>query len=614
MMTSLLLTVLLTAPVPTPDTTEHPGAVAAPASSPATYPDADGFAERRQVILEGLAEGGLDKWRRGYFAGGDPGKYLPGHAMAKLLLDRDREEVAKYMNDDRSFKEHYHFAAVNWARFYPLFGDEVLTKETKQKVADAAAKYSSYIPPHGGTENHKTMWWTSAVVLPEYFEGDRFAKQTDDKALATAKKQLKDYVKGLYAVGMGEWDSSTYLMFDVNGMLNIYDFSDDPETRLLAKAALDWYVTSYALKYTDGVFCAPHQRGYAGGPHESIADATGYLWWGSDAEVTADDTKDFRYTLHAITSGYRPNEVLCNLARKKLPELPAEFRNTKPNYWHGQNIEPKPAATHETVYLGKGFTMGTLWDGHASQHHRFQVVIDTDRGGVTMTAGHPRKSDHNGKKTGLGFTDGNSRYAQFAQVGPTALLMANIPEGEEADYLFVTIPDKAEVRKFEEGYVLDPGDGAGGAIVVVRPVGGAAEVVEAPPTKKQHATRLIKITGRRVGCAIEVLDAGGDPVDRARLIENTALDLGRLRDGSFTYTNQQGRTIGFTFNPDPDGDRHGDRMAKVTVDGKPVEWPDAVYDGPYVHQAGGVLAVNDGENGFVIDFSGDTPIYKPWSK
>jgi len=389
---ALLLTVLLTAPIPPPATAEHPGADAAPGGSPTTYPDAEGFEARKRVILEGLAGGGLDKWRKGYFARGDPGKYLPGHAMAKLLLGRDEDEVRKHMNDGRSYQEHYHFAAVNWARFYPLFGEDVLTDQTKQKVAEAAAKYSSYIPPHGGTENHKTMWWTSAVVLPKYLEGDRFAKQTDARALAIVKKQLQDYVKGLYAVGMGEWDSSTYLMFDVNGMLNIYDFSDDPEARLLAKAALDWYVTSYALKYTDGIFCAPHQRGFVMAPHGSIADHTGYLWWGSDAEVTAEDTRDWRYTLHAITSGYRPNKVLCNLARKDLPQLPAEFRNTKPNYWHGQNAKPTAAASHETVYLGKGFTMGTLWDAHASQHHRFQIIPASPTtparrsGSVTRTA------------------------------------------------------------------------------------------------------------------------------------------------------------------------------------------------------------------------------------
>ena len=46
--------------------------------SPESYPDLDGFNARKQIVLEGLAKGGLDKWRRGYFAGGDQLIYLGG--------------------------------------------------------------------------------------------------------------------------------------------------------------------------------------------------------------------------------------------------------------------------------------------------------------------------------------------------------------------------------------------------------------------------------------------------------------------------------------------------------------------------------------------------------
>ena len=41
--------------------------------------------------------------------------------MAKLLVNPEDEMVVDYMNDQRSPKEHYHFATVNWARYVPLF-------------------------------------------------------------------------------------------------------------------------------------------------------------------------------------------------------------------------------------------------------------------------------------------------------------------------------------------------------------------------------------------------------------------------------------------------------------------------------------------------------------
>jgi len=69
------------------------------------------------------------------------------------------------------------------------------------------------------------------------------------------------------------------------------------------------------------------------------------------------------------------------------------------------------------------------------------------------------------------------------------------------------------------------------------------------------------------------------------------------------------------FNPHAQGDAYGNIAADVTIDGKTVDvnhWP--VYGGPYVTCNKGVLTVNDGQHGFVVDFSGDMPVYKPWKK
>ena len=267
--------------VPDPAKVEHPGTDAAPASSPATYPDEDGFQRRTQLVLVGLVLQDLSTYRRGYFSGGDPGKYVPGYVMARLLRDPAADAVS-YMNDERSFREHYHFAAINWARYLPLFGD-TLSDDTQQKLADAAFRFDAYLTG-GGTENHKTMWMTSANVLPHYLAGGRgLAHRSKDAALAEARGQLERYVRGLYAAGAGEWDSPTYLMFTLHGLLNIYDFSPDEQTRAIAKAGLDWCAAYYALKYTGGLFAPPNQRGYYDQPFDSIADQTGYLWWGGDA-------------------------------------------------------------------------------------------------------------------------------------------------------------------------------------------------------------------------------------------------------------------------------------------------------------------------------------------
>lgn len=573
-----------------------------PPWSPDSYPDARGFKQRKQILLGGIARGGLDKWRTGYFAGGDPGKYLPLHAMAKLQLDPEDAEAAKYMNDNRSYKEHYHFAVVNWARFWPLYGKTVLSEETREKFI-ALQKKRNYLNPTG-TENHKVMWWSSALVLP-YYTGVGTDYKSKDKALAIGKEILRSYVKGLYSAGQGEWDSSTYLMFDVNGLLNIYDFSKDPECQLMARAALDYLIASYALKYCDGAYTGPNQRGYAKGPYRSIADKTGYLWWAGNKELTEEDTTGARYTIHPITSNWRPGRVLYNIATRNLKGLPVEQRNAKANYWHGPGVEPRAGASHETLYIHPNFTMGSLWDQHQSQHTRFQIAVSTAEGAVVFNGGHPRKSDHTGKKTGIGFADGTGRYVQSVQSGPVYLCMVRAPEEESETYAYFSFPESNSLRTTGNWVVLDVGD----IHLALRSLGGKIELGTTPPDKKGRTKPLLKMPGRNTGFALWVLDKDKDLWARLDKVE---LDTTQWEpDGTVRLRIEDVCDVEATFNPAPEGDNHGVRAARATVNGKPIDlesWP--IFGGPFVKQEPGVVTISDGKERYLIDFTGDLPVYK----
>ncbi len=609
--------------VPTPGDATHPGADAAPASSPTTYPDPQGFQARAAAVIKAVADGGLEKWRTGYFSGGDPGKYLPGHAMAKLLLNPDDPEALKYMNDNRSAKEHYHFAAVNWGRFLPVFGD-ALTPDTRKLLADSARKYGSY-HSGGGTENHKVMWYSTALVLPHYLQGDgMLGHQGKDRVLAKMKRWLRDYVKGLYAAGQGEWDSSTYLMFDVNGMLNVYDFSPDPECRLLAKAALDWYVAAYALKYRDGIYMAPNQRGFASEPAGTITDNTGTIWWGSHDTPSHEAMRDWRYTMHAITSSYRPNKVLTAIARKNLPDLPFESRNTKPNYWFGQGIEPEANHSQETVYVAKHYSMGVEWDrawgafkdGRVfDQRARFQIVAESPEGGLMLTGGHPWQGHYKDRK---------GKYDQRAACGAAMMCLTEIPEDELPHHVFFSVPEGGPMPVEEAGWWCMQ---AGGAYVAVHGLGektvlGQTEL--SGKQKKQNAKAaeqgkpvphkpkpILQVLGRRTGFVCQTADAS-DYATRARFVADVRKKCkvdtsGWPGERRVAYTGLDGRTLQMTYRP-------GEQTAAVAIDGKPVDlrtWQ--VYDGPYVKQSGGVMTVNDGRDGYTVDCTGDLPVYKPWT-
>jgi hypothetical protein len=619
---SAALFVLLTASVtgadvkiPSPRTTDHPGGEKAPASSPTTYPDEKGFQARSKKVVKALSGEDLGKWRRGWFArGGDPAKYLIGAAMARLLADPSDEQARKYMNDDRTYKEHYHFGTVNWGRFYPLFADTALTEETRKKFTDAGFRYGSYSSPRG-TENHKVMWWTSANVLP-YYTGKGLSRRSVEATLKHARKQLREYVKGLYHAGQGEWDSSTYLMFDVNGMLNIYDFSKDPESRLLAKAALDWYTTGYALKYTDGIYCAPNQRGYASAPVKKIADETGYLWWDTHKDIDVEDLGNARHTLHAITSSYRPNKVITHIARKKLPALPAEFRNTKPNYWHGLSQDPTPGVMKESVYLGNHYTMGSLWNGSGGQMSVFQIVAESDRGGLPFTGGHP---------TGYKYHDGGGKYDQSAQVGPLFILASRIPKDDPLQYVFFSLPEGSSKPETYDGWVMLS---AGKTWLALKSLGDKMDIGQTDLSPKQIKTNqdrisdgrapryerkpILRFMGSNTGFVLLTGDQGTHKTAKAFLadVKKTRIDESAWhKDGVVMVTMADGKKVQLAY-------QEGKDIAAVEIDGKAIDYDkwDAVYNGPYVHQDKSVLTVNDGKDGFVVDFTGDLPVYKAWSK
>jgi hypothetical protein len=513
----------------------------------------------------------------------------------------------------------YHFAVVHWARFLPLFG-QFLTPETLATLTDRVSRERMLVEDAtAGTENHVVMQITSGVVLPDYLKTEQFAGMPVADARLKVKEWLRDYVRNLYHFGQGEWDSSSYLVFDVCGMLNIYDFSRDEECRLLARAALDWFATAYALKYVNGMHTGPKERGWTSGAVKS--DSLGWLWWGSSAQVTEKDAGG-RYAVHPYTSCYRPNAVITRLARRELPALPAEFRNSKPNYWTGldkPSIPPLGNVSQESLYLARHYTLGCMWfsEDVCTNLTRMQLGAATKEGAVSFTGcapgsfnGQPRYTS--GQGSHITRPPGNyatefipnppppktlAIYVQYAQVGPTLLCMAAFPEDAKEQFTYFTTPVKPE--KVGEWYVMQTGE----TFIAVRPL---TETAEEAVLDKLPA---LKVPGRRSGFILQTGDTTRYPTKDhfLKALAAAAPDLSGWREGMrVACRTLDGRQLTMQYAA-------GQPRAAVTIGGAPVSydaWP--VYDGPYVSQRDGVLAVNDGKEGFVVDFSGRLPVYRPW--
>jgi hypothetical protein len=93
----------------------------------------------------------------------------------------------------------------------------------------------------------------------------------------------------------------------------------------------------------------------------------------------------------------------------------------------------------------------------------------------------------------------------------------------------------------------------------------------------------------------------------AMLEKNCKLQDESAGSMSIDYTSITGKKIYMEY-------RHDSGRAYVEIDRKTVDyknWP--IYESKYVCQKDGVLSVNDGRDGFAMDFSGDMPVYRNWN-
>ena len=55
----------------------------------------------------------------------------------------------------------------------------------------------------------------------------------------------------------------------------------------------------------------------------------------------------------------------------------------------------------------------------------------------------------------------------------------------------------------------------------------------------------------------------------------------------------------------------GQKRAAVTINGQVLSFENwGIYDGPYLEHRDQKLKVTDGKEGFIVDFTGDLPVYR----
>ena len=622
---------------------------------------------------------------------GDPLKTELTPATATLLLDQDNPLARAFLSIPGNMRQQYHFACKNWCRFYPMLGhimgDEwnrnfihwVGIYEETRRPSDGDRQYLPLDPPHhlvgqpghllggnminGGTENHKTMWRTSGLLYSQLFPDTAMVSGFPVKeAEALTKEMIRDYLQRMLYTGNGEYDSQVYYPHSIEPFMNLYDFTPDPQSKALAKLALDYYFVTFGLKVVDGAIAGAQKRGYL--PRENPSEMETMLWGYFDG--LSRDMSSTIASLHQVTTTYRPNRIIGDIINKNI-DLPFEARMARP-FYHMNH----PFSFAEYFYCSESFALGsvqmTILD-NPNQQMIWSLIARGDNGPLSFSGGHPMRQS----------TSGHSPYTQVAQSKGTMIVMTaptNFVENQEAfvkgehqrriglapDYA----PDQrpglanevqhrqrhgaAELKPFvapenntPQAYIdfwehsrdmaatwffypntLQPilQNGhyyfeANNTLVAVIPLSGPAVVVSPDRSVVEQMNggaqrffanhQVLAFPGEMSGYIVETGERSAYESLSAfaeAVTQNTRTSLENL---TVDYQSLAGDHIVMQYFPEG-------LRSQVTINGEWADWDvytdGAVYISPYVHVKEGVMTISNGRESYTVDFTGEWPEYR----
>ncbi len=602
--------------------------------------------------------------------GGDPLKHDLPPATARLLLHPDDKITMAYLSIPGNLNQQYHFAAKNWARFYPMLGGEmggewqaafrkaVANYGEKHRPSDGYRQYAPLSVVHnlvgesgellggnqkdGGTENHKTMWRTSGLLYAQLFPADSQisgypAEETKEKISFF----LKDYLRKMLTTSNGEYDSQIYYPHSIEAFLNLYDFSPDPETRALAKLVLDYYLATYALKVYDGALAGAQKRGSSAINYPGEMNQMLHNWFGTSYQ--AEDGK-LHASLHQITSSYRPNRLIYNILHKTF-ETPFEAKIARPLYHMDV-----PNAFQEYFYGSKNFGLGSVYltrVDNPNQQVSWSLVVKGDFGPMTFGGLQPYHRSPGGyspytqtlqyRNTILvasaptTMSDGEitaeqaSRQKSLARqplhtlVKPTSDALGTFfqkAQYQAATWLFVPRQVKQIVERNNKIFI-----DAGTAYLVVSPSspdyywleGEKDEIDSATLLDKRAATLhhhcVLVVPGAFSAYALEVSESAAfNSLDDYinATLENKGLQVDSKAQ-KLQYQSVSGDLLDLHYQPEG-------LRSKGNINGKALNfenWADGgAYQSPYVQIGNGKMTLTDGKESYTVDYSNLVPVYQ----
>ncbi len=384
-----------------------------------------------------------------------------------------------------------------------------------------------------------------------------FAEEAGNTAtMEAAKKNIIFYVNSLYTIGMGEWDSDTYLCHSVAPYLCLYDFAKDPKMQQVGKAALDFFFTSAALKYDHGAFSGPEKRDYGNGYWELASPFAKFfsVYFGQNVKGAGANEYD---AVHAITSNYRPAPAILALAQKDFPR-PVEVLGTKPVYENWKDGARERPGFFETMYFGNTFQMGSVVSsGGDGDTGPFRLsAVNSKRGADVVNISSHKKL--------------NEKFPGD-QIGQYRNLIVWLrPADKETDFTFF-LPTDAP-RQTKDGVTFVKLENTWLALRPIQLADFKPAEMDAKFTKQYPDSILLSAAAANdapfVGVAMEVGEAGMDFDEFvAKVSKDQKLDLSGIAEGKVRLTGIDGSFVEMKHSSDSD-------LPSLSRNGEMRDWND----------------------------------------
>ena len=310
----------------------------------------------------------------------EPEKHYWPYVMARL---------EKYNSDDASASRLVRLFAVNKSICYSVPGivrliynypdSPAVRKNTQLFIKKAFERNDSYnIWTGEGTESQISMSRTSGYLLAQkaLVYGNYFGSAQEK--LTEMKNWILDWSARIYQVGTAEYNSSVSVVYNIIGWLNLYDFAEDNDVRLAAKAVLDYYSTEMALHYNSGFVGGAEMRGTSIADHSKTASFFyNWFWFSPEEDEVSFAGNDFLQLIFAATSEYKPPALLVKYVQS-IVEEPEFYLNSKPSY-----LLSEPSFNKQMYYRNSNYTLGCQyspyggWTKNSSRIVNWKLLVNS---------------------------------------------------------------------------------------------------------------------------------------------------------------------------------------------------------------------------------------------